>query len=216
VRFVTYLSHNPDRADTLLTYNDTLAFNSLLSSVYFFHLPEYLKTSKNKNRVVRKSTKKLKLTRVGIGLYTIGDYYEPFLPVYYSKNCYQNVFKVRSKLKGLVLRKSKSFNKGRYSRNRQTYRTGVYWCLYFNLVFILPAYYYCYKFSFNFGYLWYIGFFFINLFVFYKATNLTLSYNVAFLNFFFKLYRQSVTCELMGVFYRLYFIVLASAFYVVT
>jgi hypothetical protein len=26
------------------------------------------------------------------------------------------------------LRKSKLFNKGRYSRNRQTYRTGAYWC----------------------------------------------------------------------------------------
>ena len=27
------------------------------------------------------------------------------------------------------IRKNRIFNKGRYSRNRQTYRTGVYWCL---------------------------------------------------------------------------------------
>jgi hypothetical protein len=27
------------------------------------------------------------------------------------------------------LRKNKIFNKSRYSRNRQLYRTGVYWCL---------------------------------------------------------------------------------------
>lgn len=29
----------------------------------------------------------------------------------------------------LFIRKNKMFNKGRYSRNRQLYRTGVYWCI---------------------------------------------------------------------------------------
>jgi hypothetical protein len=39
------------------------------------------------------------------------------------------------------LRKSKIFNKGRYSRNRQFYRTGVYWCLYLSIILFTGLYY---------------------------------------------------------------------------
>lgn len=39
------------------------------------------------------------------------------------------------------LRKVKIFNKGRYSRNRQFYRTGVYWCLYLSLILFTGLYY---------------------------------------------------------------------------
>lgn len=41
----------------------------------------------------------------------------------------------------LFLRKGKIFNKGRYSRNRQFYRTGVYWCLYLSIVLFTGLYY---------------------------------------------------------------------------
>jgi len=61
------------------------------------------------------------------------------------------------------LRKNKSFNKSRYSRNRQIYRTGVYWCLWVNIIFVYGLYYYFYRFSFNFGYLW------IGLFIFFSS-----------------------------------------------
>lgn len=54
------------------------------------------------------------------------------------------------------LRKNKSFNKGRYSRNRQNYRTGVYWCLYINVIALFGLYYTFYRFTFNFGYLWWL------------------------------------------------------------
>lgn len=54
------------------------------------------------------------------------------------------------------LRKNKSFNKGRYSRNRQNYRTGVYWCLYINVIALFGLYYAFYRFTFNFGYLWWL------------------------------------------------------------
>lgn len=57
------------------------------------------------------------------------------------------------------LRKNKVFNKGRYSRNRQNYRTGVYMCLYVSILSLYGIYYMFYKFSFNFSYLW-LGFFF--------------------------------------------------------
>lgn len=52
------------------------------------------------------------------------------------------------------LRKNRVFNKGRYSRNRQNFRTGVYWCLYVNILAVLGIYYFFYKFTINFGYLW--------------------------------------------------------------
>jgi hypothetical protein len=54
------------------------------------------------------------------------------------------------------LRKNKVYNKGRYSRCRQNYRTGVYMCMYLSVVSIFGLYYWFYKFSFNFTYLWWI------------------------------------------------------------
>lgn len=54
------------------------------------------------------------------------------------------------------LRKNKSFNKGRYSRNRQNYRSGVYWCLYINVIALFSLYFLFYRFSFNLGYLWWL------------------------------------------------------------
>lgn len=52
----------------------------------------------------------------------------------------------------LVLRKTKSFNKSRYSRNRQYYRTGVYWCLWLNIILVFGLYYAFYRYTFKFGY----------------------------------------------------------------
>lgn len=52
------------------------------------------------------------------------------------------------------LRKNRIFNKGRYSRNRQLYRTGVYWCLWLNIIMVYGLYFMFYRFSFNFGYIW--------------------------------------------------------------
>ena len=54
------------------------------------------------------------------------------------------------------LRKNKVFNKGRYSRCRQNYRTGVYICMYLSVVSIFGLYFWFYKFSFNFTYLWWV------------------------------------------------------------
>ena len=52
------------------------------------------------------------------------------------------------------IRKNRIFNKGRYSRNRQLYRTGVYWCLWVNIIMVYGLYFIFYRFSFNFGYFW--------------------------------------------------------------
>jgi hypothetical protein len=82
------------------------------------------------------------------------------------------------------LRKSKLFNKGRYSRNRQTYRTGAYWCFWVNILAVTGFYYWFYRFSMNFGYLWPFFSLFVISFIFPRA----LKYNY----FFFTNLLQSV------------------------
>lgn len=86
------------------------------------------------------------------------------------------------------LRKNKIFNKGRYSRNRQLYRTGVYWCLWLNIMIVYGLYFLFYRFSFNFGYLWFGLAILIFSTIFSKVFKYKF-YNIFFLiNEFFKLY----------------------------
>ena len=59
--------------------------------------------------------------------------------------------KLFEKFKIMFLRKTKIFNKGRYSRNRQIYRTGVYMILWLNIIIIVSIYFIFYRFVFNFG-----------------------------------------------------------------
>nr|YP_740839.1 Ymf67 [Tetrahymena pigmentosa]ABI51748.1 Ymf67 [Tetrahymena pigmentosa] len=88
----------------------------------------------------------------------------------------------------LYLRKNKIFNKSRYSRNRQTYRTGAYWCLYINIIAVVAFYFWFYKFTMNFGYLWWLLYIFILSFFlsrsmkyrFYNPKNLIIEFNLGF------------------------------------
>jgi len=77
------------------------------------------------------------------------------------------------------IRKNKIFNKGRYSRNRQLYRTGFYWCLYFNIVSVYGLYFLFYRVVFNFGYIWIFLIIFFGSFIFSRM----LKYNYFNLNF---------------------------------
>lgn len=86
-----------------------------------------------------------------------------FWPIRYSSNefCWtKSTIPLKKKIKGFFLRKTKSFYKGRYARNRQTCRVIVFWTLAFNLIWIYGLYFFFYQFSFNFGYLWWGLFFF--------------------------------------------------------
>lgn len=64
------------------------------------------------------------------------------------------------------IRKQKFFNKGRYSRNRQLYRTGVYWCIYVNIIAVLGLNFLFYKFSVNFLQYWWFFYVILLFFVF--------------------------------------------------
>lgn len=84
------------------------------------------------------------------------------------------------------LRKTKIFNKGRYSRNRQIYRTGVYLCLYINILAIYAIYFLFYRFTFNFGFIWLFIFFGAFSFFFPRFFKYNFLNNFFFnLNFFF-------------------------------
>ena len=52
------------------------------------------------------------------------------------------------------LRVNSLYNKSRYSRNRQTYRTGVYWCMWLTVLSVIGLYYYLYVFLIKFTYVW--------------------------------------------------------------
>lgn len=52
------------------------------------------------------------------------------------------------------LRASSLYNKSRYSRNRQTYRTGAYLCMWLTVISVVGLYYYFYVFLIKFTYLW--------------------------------------------------------------
>ena len=90
------------------------------------------------------------------------------------------------------LRKNRLFNKGRYSRNRQNYRTGVYWCLYINIIALFGLYFFFYRFTFNFGYLWWLFYclpasFIIPQVIKHRLYNLNVFYNsiISYFIFFY-------------------------------
>ena len=92
-----------------------------------------------------------------------------------------NNFLKRSNFVFFYLRKNKIFNKGRYSRNRQTYRTGFYWCLWLNIFAIYGLHFAFYRFTFTFGYLWLLFIIFIGSFIFARM----LKYNFHNYNYIF-------------------------------
>lgn len=85
------------------------------------------------------------------------------------------------------IRKNKIFNKGRYSRNRQLYRTGVYMCLWINVIFVYFYIFAFYRFTFNFGFFWFgIGLFILSM-TFARAAKYRFYNPTNFLNEFKKL-----------------------------
>lgn len=84
-----------------------------------------------------------------------------------------------------LLRKTKSFNKSRYSRNRQYYRTGVYMCLWFNIIFVLGGYYFMFRLTLKFSYVTPLIIIFINIILFsYFSRNMFYGFCSSIFRFF--------------------------------
>lgn len=106
--------------------------------------------------------------------------FSPTTVVKYVNNTATDIFNV------LYLRKTKVFNKGRYSRNRQFYRTGVYWCLYINIIAVIGMYFWFYRFVMNFGYVWWLFYISLASFVVAKTFHFRLYSPHILLNSIFK------------------------------
>ena len=87
------------------------------------------------------------------------------------------------------LRKNKVYNKGRYSRCRQNYRTGVYMCMYLSVISVFGLYYWFYRFSFNFTYLWWLFISFVGSFFLPKIVKYRLYEPITLLNSFIGFFR---------------------------
>lgn len=77
-----------------------------------------------------------------------------FLTIHWYNKVHNTIINITKTNIVLYLRASRHFNKGRYSRNRQLYRTGVYWCIWLNVVIVYALHYYFYRVVFSFGYFW--------------------------------------------------------------
>lgn len=80
----------------------------------------------------------------------------------------QSEFDIIDNINIFFLRKNKVFNKSRYSRNRQTYRTGFYLCILLNIILIIGLCFAFYKFSMNIGYFWWLTIIFVFNCFYYK------------------------------------------------
>jgi len=105
------------------------------------------------------------------GIYFINYKINNFVK-FFSKLCNFTIF---------FLRKQKCFNKGRYSRNRQIYRTGVYWCLYVNIIALVGLNFLFYKFTIHFSYYWWVLYFFFNLYFLPQILKINFNFNFDYL-----------------------------------
>lgn len=122
--------------------NDFSFFNLYINKIKIYS--NYLKYNFKKTSLVKFVNKLDNTYKVNFNVNDVSKYIN-----------FNNLFVVN------FLRKNKVFNKGRYSRNRQYYRTGVYWCLYINIIAVIGMYFWFYRINMNFSYLWW--FFYLSL-----------------------------------------------------
>ena len=126
-------------------------FNNNYNGIFNKYIRLYILDNYNKYLFLQNLKPKIEL-KLNNSLYT---------PKIATSSIYKNISLLDSgNIEFQFLRKNKVYNKGRYSRCRQNYRTGVYLCMYLSIVSIFGLYYWFFKFSFNFSYLWwfFIGF----------------------------------------------------------
>jgi len=100
--------------------------------------------------------------------------------VYYRRGA-KRIIGIKNNLNCLFLRKTRQYNKGRYSRNRQIYRTGVYLCLFVNIIVLNLLWFTFYKISLKYTYLWWLFLVLPGSFVFSRS----LKYNIIYYKVFF-------------------------------
>lgn len=129
---------------------------------YFLKFTKFRQVSKNENKKDKSKykieeyfgdvyIKSLKISKFELNSF-FNDFYKSLYSIKYKPTDNSQFLENSKAVSAMFIRKNKIFNKGRYSRNRQLYRTGVYWCLWLNIINVFGLYYYFYRFVFNFGY----------------------------------------------------------------
>ena len=167
-----YTFNNLDNLFVINFFNNKATMDGILNNYSSKLNTKILSLSNNKFKVYTSNLVKFNLDVIknNLKLNTVIKFAPSSMLKYVSLN---NI----SQYTILFLRKNKVFNKGRYSRNRQYYRTGVYWCLYINIIAVIGIYYWFYKLTFNFGYMWWLLYVFIASFIVPKAIKYRL-YNI--------------------------------------
>jgi hypothetical protein len=147
-----------------------LTFLRLGSNFLNFNL-NFFKYKNNFFQKNFKFIKPLNLKQKKINFFFLGSKFKQ--PTLYKFTDFSKI----NKFKFFFLRKNKVYNKGRYSRNRQNYRTGVYLCFYVSVISIFGLYFMFFNFSFNFTYMWFLFFIFFSSFFFNKIVKYRL-YNI--------------------------------------
>jgi hypothetical protein len=152
------LSENSEKSNFLLQKFKGDRVSSLIKLLNFYNLN--YKNFSNKLNIVYYNTYSFKFSFNNFSKIKVNvDWFKrlnSFFPVRFSESSvikYVNYNYINNFI-FLYLRKNRIFNKSRYSRNRQLYRTGVYWCLWLNIILVYGLYFLFYRFTFNFGYLW--------------------------------------------------------------
>lgn len=169
--FIIRLKKIPHMTDELNTSSDTTSLVNFFPKIKKIKKISFYKLIKIK-QIFLNNLEKVKI-KTKFKLITMQNWKINFLPTsvnkYTTGNC--NLTTI------YYLRKNRIFNKSRYSRNRQLYRTGVYWCLWLSIFVGWGLYFIFYRFTLNFGYLWWLtylglGSFYFNRLVKYRFYNL--------------------------------------------
>jgi hypothetical protein len=190
-----YIFYNLVKKCTKINFNDFIVFYFFVKTLecsnknyYFLYLIFFVKTNKVNNIFFLKNSfinykkylvifnffyskmglifdKNLKKKKLFVKKnFTLNSILSISTPTFYKSLNFLDI----SKNNFFFLRKNRVFNKGRYSRNRQTYRTGVYLCFYISVISVFGLYFVFFNFSFNFSYLWVFFFLFFSSFFFNK------------------------------------------------
>ncbi len=184
--FIVYVKHNIFANRFYYNRNYKRWFYKrfyIIFLLYFFRkLIFFIKIKFIKNIKVKLYFKKIKFLKIFLKFSKIVFFLKnSFKKIYNFKNVFTKInLKYFNSIKFFFLRKTKCFNKSRYSRNRQNFRTGFYWCLYVNIIALIGLNFLFYKFIINFTALWYLFIFFIFIFFFSKffKYNYTNFYNI--------------------------------------
>lgn len=164
--FLKYLNLNRRTHITFLNTSDLIDLNQFRSKKFYLK-PFFNKTSRlqslnfsNRLNIVSQKVLNIKRKLIAFSSSAMSE----------KKNNSKQILSFAKSTNYIIfhfLRKNIIYNKSRYSRNKQTYRTGVFFCIWLTILTVIGLYFYFYFFSIKFTF-FFIGFFLFVLSFCYK------------------------------------------------